>query len=88
MARPKDREKPRVPRLFWLVYGESPSITLFIQPAETMVFAQLKASIAGMEGKCKEIYALDAKMARKVPKKLIGKALNQKQANALVKKLR
>jgi hypothetical protein len=41
-----------------------------------------------MEGKCKEIYALDAKMAGKVPKKLIGKPLTQKQANALVKKLR
>ena len=77
-----------MPKLFWLVYGESPDITLFIQPAESMAYAQLKASIAGMEGKCKEIHALDAKMARKVPKKLIGKSLNQKQVNALVKKLR
>jgi hypothetical protein len=74
--------------LFWLVYGEGDDLTLFIQPAETMVYAQLKASIAGMDGEYKEGYELSATMARKVPKKLIGKPLNQKQANALVKKLR
>jgi hypothetical protein len=53
-----------------------------------MAYAQLKASTAGMEGKCTEIHELDAKMAKKVSKKLIGKPLNQKQANALIKKLR
>ncbi len=75
-------------KLFWLVYGERADITLFIQPAEMKVYALLKASMAGAMGECKESYELTATMARKVPKKLIGKPLNQKQANALVKKLR
>jgi hypothetical protein len=45
-----------MPKLFWLVYGERPDMTLFIRPAETMVYAQLKASIAGMNGEYKEGY--------------------------------
>ena len=47
-----------------------------------------KASIADVEDECKESYELTATMVWKVPKKLIGKPLNQKQANALVKKQR
>jgi hypothetical protein len=53
-----------------------------------MVYAQLKGSMAVGGGTYQEGYELTATMARKVPKKLIGKPLNQKQANALVKKLR
>ena len=75
-------------KLFWLVYGERADITLFIQPAEIIVYARIKAAIAGPMGEYQEGYELNATMARKVPKKLIGKPLNQKQANALVKKLR
>jgi hypothetical protein len=33
-------------------------------------------------------YELDTKMARKIPKAQIRKPLNQKQANALLKKFR
>ena len=69
------------------VYGKGRNLTLFIQPAEMKVYALLKASIAGAEGECTESYELNAKMARKVPKKLIGKPLDHKQANALLKKL-
>jgi hypothetical protein len=78
----------RMPKLFWLVYAKGDDVTLFIQPAETMVYAQLKASIALGDGKYQEGYELDARMTRKMPRNLIGKPLNQKQANALVKKLR
>lgn len=53
-----------------------------------MVYVQLEAAIAGMEGKCCQCFELEAKMARKVPKKMIGTPLTQKQANALLKKLR
>ena len=77
-----------MPKLFWLVYGESEDITLFIQPAEMRVYALLKASMAGIEGECKESYELNATMAQKVPKKLIEKPLNPKQANALLRKMR
>ena len=67
-----------MPRLFWLVYDDGKDLTLFIQDAGSMVFAQLKAAIAGMEGRCSECFELDAKMVRKVPKKLIGEPLTQK----------
>jgi hypothetical protein len=77
-----------LPNLFWLVYGEGADITLFIQPASTIVSARLKAAIAGMDSGFQEGYELEAKMARKVPKKQIGKPLSQKEANALLKKLR
>ncbi len=76
-----------MPNLYWLVYGKGNDITLFIQPASTIVYARLKAAIAGIDGEYKEGYELDAKMARKVPKKQIGKPLSQKQANALLKEL-
>jgi hypothetical protein len=75
-------------KLFWLVYGKGKDVTLFIQPASTIVYARLKAAIVGLEGEYKEGYELDAKMARKVPKKLIGTPLTQKLANVLLKKLR
>lgn len=52
------------------------------------VYVLSKASIADVEDECKESYELTATMVWKVPKKLIGKPLNQKQANALVKKQR
>ena len=59
-------------RLFWLVYGKADDITLLIQPAGSLVFARLKAAMAGMDGEYQEGYELDDKMARKAPKKLIG----------------
>jgi hypothetical protein len=76
-----------MPKLFWLVYGKDDDITLFIQPAETLVYARLKASIAGIEGEYKEGYELDAKTAKRVPKAQIGKILSRTQATALLKKL-
>jgi hypothetical protein len=29
-------------KLFWLVYGEGDDITLFIQPADSLVYARMK----------------------------------------------
>jgi hypothetical protein len=49
--------------------------------------ARLKAALAGIEGEFQEGHALDAKMAKKVPKGQIGKPLTRKQATALLKRL-
>lgn len=75
-------------RLFWLVFKRNDETILVIQPATMMDYAQLRASIALGDGKYQEGYELDDKMAKKVPKKQIGKPLTQKQANALLKRLR
>ena len=77
-----------MPSLFWLVFKKNTDTILVIEPGGTMDFAQLKASIALGDAKYQEGYELTPTMARKVPKKLIGMPLDQKQANALVKKLR
>jgi hypothetical protein len=52
-----------------------------------MEIARLKAAIAGFDkGAFSEIHELDEKTERKVPKKMIGRALDQDEANALLKK--
>jgi hypothetical protein len=77
-----------VPKLFWLVFKKGKATTLFIQPSGDIVTARVRAMLANVPGKFQEGYELDDKMAKKVPKKLIAKPLDQKQANALLKKLR
>jgi hypothetical protein len=47
----------------------------------------IRSALAGIEGEFQEGHRLDAKMARKVPKALIGKRLSRTQATALLKKL-
>ena len=44
-------------------------------------------TFAGIEGDFQEGHELDAKMAKKLPKKLIGKILSRAQAAALLKKV-
>jgi hypothetical protein len=73
--------------LFWLVF-KAKDITVIIQPAGDIVSARMRAMLAGIEGEFKEGYELDGKMTKKVPKKIIGTLLDQKQANALLRKLR
>lgn len=41
---------------------------LFIQPTELLIYARMKASLAGMEGEFHEGHELDTKMTKKVPK--------------------
>jgi hypothetical protein len=76
-----------VSELFWLVFKTGGDITVFIQPAGDLGVARLRAALAGMEGEFQEGHALDAKMTKKVPKKMIGRALSRKEATALLKKL-
>ena len=48
-----------------------------------MIFARIKAAIAGFdEGTFVEAHALDAKTARKVPKKMIGRVLSPREVSA------
>jgi hypothetical protein len=79
--------KHTLPKLFWLVYAKDDDITVFLQPGDSLAFARLKAAIAGMEGDYREGHMLDDKFAKKVPKKMIGRALSRNEATALLKKM-
>ena len=70
--------------LFWIAKIENGETTYFLQEANTQLYASLRASIAGQKGKPVESIELDAKTARKVPKKMIGRVLSQSEAEALL----
>lgn len=69
--------------LFWLTYS-GPTVFISDSGGEPGL---IKASIAGLEGRPDEIIPLDAKTARKVPKKMIGKVLSGKEARELLKRI-
>ena len=71
--------------LYWVTkINDDGEMTYFLQEASTQLYASLRASIAGQKGKPVESIELDAKTARKVPKKMIGRVLSQKEAEALL----
>ena len=74
--------------LFWLVHEIDGKRCIFIQEAGALIFARLKASIAGFdEGMFVEAHMLDAKTARKVLKKMIGRVLSPREVSALLDRL-
>ena len=73
--------------LFWLVFKSGNDRSVIIQPAGTIIVARMRALLAGIEGEFQEGHELDAKTAKKVPKRMIGRVLSRKDATALLKKL-
>jgi hypothetical protein len=52
-----------------------------------LITARIKASIAGFDGDFVEAHALDARTARKIPKKMIGRSPPLREANSLLDRL-
>ncbi|HEX4409958.1 MAG TPA: hypothetical protein VH206_14395 [Xanthobacteraceae bacterium] len=73
--------------MFWLVLKNGRDTVVTIQPADQLVMARMRASIAGIKGEFVEAFRLDAKTARKIPKAMIGTAMSRAQAAKLLKKL-
>jgi hypothetical protein len=74
--------------LYWVAkIDDDGETTYFIQEATTPLYAHLRAAIAGHRGKPSDVIQLDAKTARKVPKKMIGRVLSQKEAEALLARM-
>lgn len=69
-----------------MTFETSEGVAVFIQPAYELGMARLKALLAGATGEFKEGYQLDAKMTKKVPKKMIGRLLTADDGQALLKK--
>jgi hypothetical protein len=72
--------------LFWLVF-QAKDISVFIQPAGGLIEARMRAMLAKVPGEFQEGHELDDKIAKKVPKGMIGRVLSPKEATALLKKL-
>jgi hypothetical protein len=60
---------------------------VFIQGAAHITFARIKASVSGHEGEFFEALELTPKMAKRVPKKMIGRVLSQEEAAKLLEKM-
>lgn len=54
--------------LFWIVQEIEGERRVFIQEAGSLIFARLRAAIAGLGGKFVEAHVLDDKRAQRVPK--------------------
>ena len=73
--------------LFWIVHRVKGKPRVFIADASALIYARFAASFAGFEGEFVEAHALDDRTARKAPKKMIGRALTDREVRALLKRL-
>jgi hypothetical protein len=74
--------------LFWVAkINDDGETTYFLQEASTQLYASIRSAIAGHVGKPTDIIELDAKSARKVPKRMVGRVLIQKEAEALLSRM-
>jgi hypothetical protein len=70
--------------LWWLTYQHGGDIIVTIQPAYSLIAARLRAALADIKGEFREGHQLDEKMAKKVPKGVVGKILTRKEAQSLL----
>lgn len=74
--------------MFWLVYQTDAGTFIVLQPASDVIYARLRAALADLaEGTFIESHELETKMAKKIPKNLIGRRLTQDEALALLNRL-
>jgi hypothetical protein len=74
--------------MFWLTYYTPRGIEVFIAEAGFLMMAKVKAGMAGQTGEFQEGHKIDAKTAKKIPAKMIGRTLSHKEAFALLKKIK
>ena len=58
-----------------------------IQEGGALIFKRLNAMIDGFGSEFVEAHVLDAKTAKKIPKRMIGRALTMSEASALLDRL-
>jgi hypothetical protein len=73
--------------MFWLTFETSRGIEVYIVEARHLMMARVKAGMAGQKGQFQEGHKIDAKMAKKIPAKMIGRTLSHKEAFALLKRI-
>jgi len=71
--------------LYWLCYRHNNSIAVVIEPAHSLIYARLPASIDGLDqGEFTEGHQLNPKW--KVAKQMMGRRLSQAEAKRLLAK--
>ncbi len=71
--------------MFWLVYQNGKGVEVVVLPASALIYARLDAVNKGLDGGTfKEGHLLDAKLSKRVPKKMIGRRLSPDEAQALL----
>ena len=60
---------------------------VMIRDDNALIFARLRAAMNGFGGSFIEAHALDVKLAKKIPKRMIGKALTASEAAVLLDRL-
>jgi hypothetical protein len=73
--------------MYWLTFETSGDIQVHIVQANHLLLARMKVGMAGQKGAFQEGHQLDAKTAKKVPAKMIGRTLTHKEAFALLKRI-
>jgi hypothetical protein len=73
--------------LFWIVHEAAGKRTVYVEEAYSGSAAMLKAAGNWQEGKVVEIHQLTDDIAKRVPKKMIGRALSQDEAQALLERI-
>ena len=77
----------RAEPLWWLVHEIDGARVVRIQEGGALIFARLNAAIDGFGGAFVEAHPLDAKTAKKIPKRMIGRTLTLDEAAALLDRL-
>ena len=65
--------------MFWLTYKTSRGTEVFIVEAGFLMMARVKAGMVEQEGEFQEGHQLDARTAKKIPAKMIGRRLSIKR---------
>lgn len=73
--------------MWWLTFDTPRGLEVFIVQAGHLTMARMKAGLAGQRGAFQEGHALDAKTAKKVPAKAVGKSLSREEAEHLLRRL-
>jgi hypothetical protein len=73
--------------LFWLVHEIDRPRVVRIQEDGAMIFARLHAMIDGFGGVFIEAHLLDAKTAKRIPRKMIGRTLSTAEATGLLERI-
>jgi hypothetical protein len=80
-------DRPALMPLFWLVHDIDGERRVMIRDDGPLIYARLRAAIDGFGGTFIEAHVLDAKTAKKIPKRMIGRALTASEAAALLDRL-
>jgi hypothetical protein len=73
--------------LFWIAHREGDEPHVMVAEGNALLFARLRALIAGLKGQYVEGHQLTPAMARKVPKRMVGRPLSKAEAAQLITRL-